>query len=222
MFPAAGGVPRPFHARKSTMKSYPDLYAESPRAFLRKLEADIKGIEARLAKLDKLATGSIGDLLSEYERLSLVVEQQAYGAAEMPAWEWTPRGGARVANLYPTEMLGDGRAFRWTGPEPVTEFIAPVERSAALTLRVTFMKTFDAAMLDTLEVAIDGVRIKHLLVEDTIVATVAPRTPLVAQATRVSISTGATAAPGETDTRRLGIALFSVELAPAVTEAADE
>jgi hypothetical protein len=204
------------------MKNYPDLYAESPRAFLRKLEEDIKGIEARLAKLDKLATGGIADLLTEYERLSLLVEQKAYGLEQVKDWQWTPDSGAKVANLYPLERLGDGRAFRWTGPQPVTEFIVPIVRDVPLRLRIGFMKAFEPAMLDALQLTIDGVVIKHLVGDLQIVATVAPRAPLSTQPTRIAVSTGATASPGSDDARRLGIALFDIELAAATGEASHE
>src|SRR5258705_56104 len=73
------------------MKNYADLYAESPRAFLRKLEEDIKSLEARLTRLDRLASEGVGNLLAEYERLSLLIEQKAYGVSLEEAWQWGRR-----------------------------------------------------------------------------------------------------------------------------------
>lgn len=197
------------------MKNYPDLYAESPRAFLRKLEEDIKGIETRLAKLDKVATDSVADLLTEYERLSLLVEQKAYGAEQVQVWRWTPDAGAKVANLYPSERLDDGRAFCWTGPQPVTEFVVPLARDLPLQLCIPFMKTFEPAMLEALKVSIDGVVINHLVNDLQVEAIIAPRMPLTSKPTRIAVSTGATGNPAGDDTRRLGIALFGMVIAPA-------
>lgn len=204
------------------MKNYRDLYAESPRGFLSKLEEDIKGIEARLAKLDKLATDGITDLLTEYERLSLLVEQRVYGVDQAQDWKWTPDGSENVANLYPVEWLDDGRAFRWSGPQPITEFLVYIARDVPLRLRITLMKAFEPAILDALQVSVDGTVVKHPVGALQIVATVAPRMPLSTRPTRITLSTGSTASPGGADTRRLGIALFGIELTPAGAEDAHE
>lgn len=204
------------------MKNYSDLYAESPRAFLRKLEEDIKGLEARLARLDRLATGGLGDLLAEYERLSLLVEQKAYGIPLVPSWNWAPLEGPRVANMYSSEELEDGRSYCWTGPADVTDFVAPVLRNEPLQLRIAFMKTIEPEMLDALAITVDGSVIKHRVAGLDIVATIAPRTSPVALPTRVSLSTGSTASPGGGDARLLGIAIYGITLSAAQTESSDE
>jgi len=204
------------------MKSYADLYAESPRAFLRKLEDDFKSLEGRLARLDRLAVDGVGNLLAEYERLSLLVEQKAYGVEFEDSWHWRPQAGSGVANIYAPETLADGRSYCWTGPDTLTQFALPVRRDQPLHLRVNFMKTLEAQMLDSLELLVDGERIKHHSTGGHILATIPPRITLTAAPTLLAINTGPTAAPGQDDARKLGIALFAIDAGAGAGAAALE
>ncbi len=204
------------------MKNYADLYSDSPRAFLSKLEEDIKAIESRMARLDKVVTTSVGSLLAEYERLSLLVEQKAYGVPLAASWRWAALDGPKVANMYAAELLPDGRWFSWTGPAPATTFVAPVVRDEPLQLRISFMKTIEPEMQEALVVSVDGTPVKHHVVALDIIATIPARSSPIPVATQIELSTQATASPGAGSDRLLGIALYEVEVLPTAPEAAHE
>ena len=202
------------------MKTYADLFLESPRVFLRKLEEDIKGIEARLGRLDRLALGGIGDLLTEYERLSLLVEQKAYGVPLTETWSWKPGDGSpAVPNVHLPESMGDGTWFSWTGPEPTTKFAVPLRRDCALQLRIGFMRVMEEPMLDRLKVSIDGKPIRHRIAGLEVFAEIPKRDKPSPAPTLLSLDTGTTAVPGgDGNGRRLGIALLSIAVDQTVLE----
>lgn len=200
------------------MKSYADLYAESPRALMRKLEDDIKALETRLARLDRLAVDGVAGLLAEYERLSTLVEQGAYGMELQTQWRWTAMDGpAHIANLYAPEQLDDGRWFCWSGPDAATTFVLPVLRQQPLSLRVHFMKTLEPEMLRSVALTVDGQRVRHQATDSLLVAEIAPRPRSSAAATLLTLDTLTTASPGGDDGRKLGIALFAIDVEPVGT-----
>ena len=197
------------------MKCYADLFIESPKAFLRKLEEDIKAIEAHLNRLDSLAASSVGHLLEEYERLALVVESKAYGVRVLDSWSWAAGGSAAPAgNLYSPEQV-DGRWFCWTGPAPETQFVAAVRREIPLTLRVSCDSAPGLDALDKMQIVVDGKRVETTRTEDGVEAQIPVRERLSALPTVLVLDTRDTIEPGNGDERKLGLALFSLSLEPA-------
>lgn len=199
------------------MKTYTDLYLESPRAFLRKLEEDIRGIEARLARLDRVAVQGVESLLSEYERLSLLVERNAYGLAVPDEWVWGINdSGPRVDNLYAMEVTEDGRPFCWTGPDAVTTFAPLVRRDCVQRLTISYSRPANSDVHRKLIITVDGVVVDHRVGEREITADIAPRERHSLAPTSLQIDTQSTVMPGGGDERQLGIALFGVAMQAVV------
>ena len=195
------------------MKSYADLYVESPRAFLRKLEEDLKALEARLNRLDKLTATGIGNLLGEYERLALMVEQRAYGIAFVEQWSWAPTGGSpKVDNLYAAEEREPGDWFCWTGPEAATLFALPLQRTRTLQVRVRYLPG-PGSSAGNVRVLADGDSLAIRATADGVICTLAPRVSQSARPTVVSI-VSETVLPGGGDERRLGIGLQAIDITP--------
>ena len=204
---------------RDTMKSYADLYLESPRAFLTRLENDIKRIEERLSRLDSLAVEGVQNLLVEYERLAVLTEEGAYGVEQVPEFRWAPgAGSAAIPNIYPPELAGDGRWFAWTGPLPATEFRVALLRRRPLLLTVNLLRAFDEKMLSDLTISVDGERVQHEMPDPRrIVAVLPARKRASAKATTITIDSGFTVRPSNADARDLGIALVSFTVEPAMT-----
>lgn len=197
------------------MKTYTDLYIESPRAFLRKLEEDIKSLDKKLQKLDHLATSGLGGLLEEYERLSLVVEQRAYGVTLSDTWSWTAgQDGAVIPNLYAPELTGNAVTYCWTGPDPVTVFEAEIRRDIDLSINVNYLGTVNDVTLAALQLKVDGQYVKAEIADGMLHAVLKKRVKQSMKATEIQLETGETFSPDNEDGRRLGIALVSIQTAP--------
>jgi hypothetical protein len=162
------------------------------------------------------------ELLREYERLGVLVEQRAYGVPLAETHDWSPgRDLPRIANTYTPERLGDGRVFSWTGPEACTTFALALTRAVDSVLTVEFMKVLDPAMFDRLTLAADGVPLKTIRQPHALEATLPARSPAIAAATLITIDTGFTARASSDDPRNLGIALFGLSVRPVACTAAE-
>ena len=187
------------------MKNYTDLYIDSPKAFLRKLEEDIKAMEANLSRLEAITASSVGRLLEEYK---------AYGVPVADQWAWTADANdAGFGNLYAPE-LGKGQWFCWTGPSAETKFVVPVRRDVTQCLRIACGSGPGLEDLASLRVFVDGQAVPTQKREDGLEVRIGVRDRLSALPTVVVIDTLQTVKPGNGDERELGIALFGLSVEP--------
>jgi hypothetical protein len=121
------------------------------------------------------------------------------------------------SGFYHHETLPAGDVFRWLGPDPVASVYLPrIDGPVRVVIRA--MKAFDGVPLDETRVSIDGGEWASVSAEregGVLNLTATPERGAATATTRVDIDCIRTISPhdsGVSDTRRLGIAIYGVDL----------
>ncbi|BCW88098.1 hypothetical protein sos41_12360 [Alphaproteobacteria bacterium SO-S41] len=137
--------------------------------------------------------------------------------SEHPGYEW-----------YALEAVDTDQPFRWSGPSTVSSIVLPLRPDAPFELCIDIVHVIEFAALETLEVSINGEGVEHMREHLgsawRIRCAYTPRAGVTPPSILVTFKIARTLRPidltGSQDRRWLGIAVGTVELAPALASAA--